>query len=350
MKKRINFIDTLFNNEGHYVDDIINYKYLLKDYELHYFVNGDISQENKIRLEGFILHESSTNDKSTFGEIKYLMSIKKQINKNDFNFIMSCKYVSLFLFSVFNKFYNYYLLVHFFPTVKINLYKAILNYLLKNCNGFMVLDIFVKDNILNKFGILNNSKISVIHSRDIKNNQVTLNCNNKIKLSFIGSMNQYKDILLLTNLIKKNYYKNIEFGFYSKGILPYLKDTETLNILNIKDQYFSEQEFNQYLCESDFVFLSYTDDYGIRFSGMLCDALSNGCQLICNDNPSFKYYVEKYNCGYVFRDEDELHKILTNLQKLNINEEIYNDYSQQTREKLFLNIVENFYGDKRCDF
>ena len=30
-------------------------------------------------------------------------------------------------------------------------------------------------------------------------------------------------------------YKNIEFGFYSKGILPYLKDTETLNILNIKE-------------------------------------------------------------------------------------------------------------------
>lgn len=234
MKKRINFLDTLFNNEGHYVDDIINYKYLLKDYELHYFVNGDISQENKIRLEGFILHESSTNDKSTFGEIKYLMSIKKQINKNDFNFIMSCKYVSLFLFSVFNKFYNYYLLVHFFPTVKINLYKAILNYLLKNCNGFMVLDIFVKDNILNKFGILNNSKISVIHSRDIKNNQVTLNCNKTIIYWL------YEDILLLTNLIKKNYYKNIEFGFYSKGILPYLKDTETLNI---KDQYFSEQEF-----------------------------------------------------------------------------------------------------------
>jgi len=345
--KRLNFIDTLFNNEGHYIDDIINYKYLLKDYELHYFVNGDISHENKKRLEGFNLHESSTNDKSTFGEIKYLVSIKKQLGANDFNFIMSCKYISLFLFSVFNRFYNYYLLVHFFPTVKVNLYKVILSDLLKNSNGFMVLDIFVKNDILNKFRISKNNKIFIIHSRDIKNNQVTLNCNNKIKLSFIGSMNQYKDILLLTNLIKKNYYKNIEFGFYSKGILPYLQNIETTNILNIQDQYFSEAEFNRFLCESDFIFLSYTINYGLRFSGMLCDALSNDCQLICNDNASFKYYIEKYNCGYMFRDEDELHKILTNLQKLSINEEIYDDYSEETREQLFLNIVENFYGDKR---
>jgi len=345
--KRLNFIDTLFNNEGHYIDDIINYKYLLKDYELHYFVNGDISQENKKKLEGFILHESSTIDKSIFGEIKYLVSIKKQLGANDLNFIMSCKYTSLFLFSVFTRFYNYYLLVHFFPTVNINLYKAILNYLLKNCNGFMVLDNFVKDDILNKLGILNNSKISVIHSRDIKKNKAPLNRNGKIKLSFIGLMSQYKDISLLINLIKKNYYQNIEFGFYSKGILPYLQNIETTNILDIQDRYFSRVEYNRLLCESDFIFLSYTKDYGVRFSGMLCDALNSGCQLICNDNPSFKYYIEKYNCGYIFRDEDELHKILTNLQKSNINEEIYNDYSQQKREKLFLDIVENFYGDKR---
>lgn len=345
--KRLNFIDALFNNEGHYIDDIINYKYLLKDYEVHYFVNGEISQENKKQLEGFILHESSTNDKSIFGGIKYLVSIKNQLGANDLNFIMSCKYTSLFLFSVFNRFYNYYLLVHFFPTVRRNLYRAILNYLLKNCNGFMVLDNFVKDDILNKLGILNSSKIFVIHTRDIKKNQVSLNRSGKIKLSFIGSMSQYKDISLLINLIKKNHYQNIEFGFYSKGILPYLQNIETTNILDVQDRYFSRVEYNRLLCESDFVFLSYTKDYGVRFSGILCDALNSGCQLICNDNPSFKYFIKKYNCGYIFRDEDELHKILMNLRKLSINEKIYYDYSEETRKQLFLNIIENFYGVKK---
>lgn len=343
MKRRINLIDALFDNEGHYVADVLKYKYLLIDYEIHYFINGFLDNKNKVLLEGFVVHEAMKVN-SFFGEVRYLINIFRQVDKTAFNFIMSCKYAALFVSSVYYSFYSYFVLIHFFPTRNKMFHKSSLNYILNKCNGFVVLDEYVKNDVLRNLDRAHSYKVFVVHSRDIVHSTVSKKNSGKIKVSFIGSMNHYKDISSLLELISHNFYDNIEFGFYSKGIYPLLQKLNSFNRVVVRDEYFSDVEFNQYLRNSDYLYLSYTQDYGIRFSGMLFDALNNGCQLICNHNPSFNFYINKYNCGYVFRDQQELDSILRNLQRLEINNEIYDHYCYEVREKLFLNILDNFFN------
>jgi hypothetical protein len=340
LQKRINFIDALFSNEGHYIDDVEKYSFLSNDYELHYFVNGKMNPENKKRLSNFIIHESESNT-SLLGLIKYMFSIQKNLLTDDFNFIMSIKYIPLFIYSFINRKFNYFVLIHFFPTTKKRLNTFILTYLLKKTHGFMVLDIFVKENLEMIMGC--NNKINVIHSRDIKALSLIKNNTSNIKVSFIGSMNAHKDILTLIEIIEEDKYLDIEFYFYSKGISCYFKNSNLKNKVTVKDEYFSNEDYEYYLKSSDFVYLAYKSDYGVRFSGMLCDALSNGCQLICNDNLSFDYYIDKYNVGYIFKNKKELNNILKNIRKLDLNKEIYNDYSREKREHMFTNIVKKFY-------
>ena len=347
MKKRINFIEGLFSNEGHYIDEIEKYKYLETKYELVYFINGKVNELDKKRLKHLSIVEYDCGH-SLVGSIKFFMKVFNDCKKEDFNFVMSCKYVSLFIASKMSFFYKYFLLVHFFPTVNVGLYKLIFNNLINNINGLFVFEEYVANEIQEK--INSNKKINILHARDIKYS-IREKIDEKFTVSFIGAMNIFKEVDSLLSLLNFNYYENIKFKFYSKNITNFISNKYfNQNDIEIIDAYLTSEDYNNYMKDSDFIFLSYKYAYGIRVPAMVFDSLSNGCQLICNDNPSFNYYIEKYNCGYVFRDEDELHKILTNLQKLNINEEIYDDYSQQTREKLFLNIVENFYGDKRCDF
>jgi glycosyltransferase involved in cell wall biosynthesis len=341
LKQRINFVDSLFSNEGHYIDDVVKYSFLSNNYELHYFINGNISFENRNKLSSFIIHESESNT-SLLGLIKYMIRIQQDLLTDDFNFIMSIKYIPLFIYSFISRKSNYFVLIHFFPTIKKRLNTFLLNYLLKKTNGFLVLDTFVKNDLEIYLG--ENEKIKTIHSRDIKLSSSIKSNDSLVKVSFIGAMNSHKDILTLIEIIEENKYPDIEFYFYSKGISRYFKNSNLKNKVTVKDEYFSNEDYKHYLKSSDFVYLAYKSDYGVRFSGILCDALSNGCQLLCNDNLSFEYYIDKYNVGYIFRNKEELNDILKNVRKLDLNEDIYDDYSREKREQMFTNIVKEFYG------
>ncbi len=338
--KKINFIDALFSNEGHYINDILLYKYLSSDFKLHYFVNGNISKENRKKLAGFTLHEYQFNP-TIFGIIKFLFKVKKSISKDDFNFVMSVKYISLFIFSVTSRFYGYFLLIHFMPTVNIIVNRFVINSISRKCCGLMALDVFVKTSIDNQ---INNSNVVIIHSRDLEKCVPRAEVVDDIQVSFIGAMNVYKDISLLIELLTENNYKNIRFSFYSKGIECYLDDAVFKSVVNIEDKYLSECEFDKYLKESDFLFLSYKKEYGIRFSGMVFDAINNDCQIICNDNPSFNYYINNYRVGRVFNTKEELHSIILALEKSNISESIYDDYSKAKRQSLFLESVNTHFS------
>jgi len=341
VKQRINFIDALFSNEGHYIDDINKYSYLALDYDLHYFVNGKISEKNKTFLEGFTVHES-TGNKSIFGLIMYLRTVRKQISRKDFNFVMSVKYLSLFIFSITSNFYNFFLLVHFFPTSKIFLNRIVLRFLLLKSNGFMVLDKSVKLHLESIIG--KNGNVNVIRSRDIEisDENEEKKASDKLVLTFVGAMNSYKDVSLLIELLTENYYSNIEFRFFSKGISFYIKGLLEKNFIVVKDEYFSKEDYKRYLQESDYIYLAYYSNYGVRFSGMAFDALSNACPVICNDNPSF-HFLNQYNACEKFSNKFELDDILINLSRKIPDGKIYKDFSRGNREAEFLTLVKKFF-------
>lgn len=345
--KKINFIESLYSEEGHYVDDIAKYEFLKDTYELHYHVNGRISGKNKKLLKNFIIHEYDCNGNGIIDQIIFLKKVTKKISNDEFNFIMSIKYISLFLYLSFFTSFKFYLLIHFFPTIRQGLYRSILKNIWKKSNALFVLDEPVKINLEKKLDI--SKKIYVIHSRDVyKDHYKKVKNKNKLSLLVIGAMNQYKEVDDLLSLLCKNSYENIDFKFYAKGINRYLEkydvdNLKKLNSLDIKDRYFDRDEYEKFLEESDFVYIAYTKDYGIRFSGILFDALNKGCQIVCNNNELFKSYVDKYYAGYIYNTKQELHIILTNLKTLEINRTIYSDYSKKERERLFIKYLENHY-------
>ncbi|MDE1223750.1 hypothetical protein MCT03_05370 [Vibrio aestuarianus] len=339
MKKRINFVDVLFSNEGHYVCDIKKYSYLERKYELHYFINGELNDKNRLRLRSFTVHESPKKS-SLLGQFRYLMSIRKLLSLDDFNFIMSTKYISLLVFSLLSNFYSYFLLVHFFPTTKILSNKAILWFLLNKSNGFMVLDRSVKENIERFIG--KSKGIEVIRSRDLEIPNHHDSCNSNLVVSFIGAINSYKDISQLLELLNEKHYPGLEFHLYSKGITEYVCGMSDLNNVVIKDEYFSPVDYSNYLKESDYIFLSYKPSYGVRFSGMVFDALNYGCPIICNDNPSFKF-LSKYNACRMFSNKADLDEILLTLEKAMVDEKIYVDFSKEEREIVFFNLLNRHF-------
>lgn len=339
LKKKINFVDALFSNEGHYVCDIQKYNYLSEKYELHYFINGKLNKQNRAQLSNFIIHESLGN-KSLLGQIKYLFNIKAMLTNKDFNFFMSIKYTSLFVFSLLTNFYAFFLLVHFFPTTRILFNKASLWFILKRSNGFMVLDKSVKDDVEGHIGKI--GEIKVIHSRDLILPKNDNKSDNKLVVSFIGAINAYKDVSLLIELLNEKHYPGLEFHLYSKGITEYTNGILAINNILIKDEYFSPRDYSVYLKESDYIFLSYKPNYGVRFSGMVFDGLNNGCQLICNDNLSFNF-VSQYNIGRLFSNKTELNQILLTLKNKKVEGKIYKHYSKEHRELIFNKIIERHF-------
>lgn len=342
---KINFIEGLFSNEGHYIDDIIKYEFLKDSYELHYYINGKMNKNNKeiLKNANIIVHEYDYG-KNFIGQILFLDKISTNISNKDFNFVMSIKYIPFYIYINFINSFDYYLLVHFFPTVKQKIYKYVLKKLWEKSKALLVLDKPVKIELSKKIDTF--EKIYVIHSRDIekkivqKNNEMQ---KNKLSVIVIGAINEYKEMDDLLELISEKQYSNIELRFCAKGIRSLLEcyDNNILkkNLSVVKDKYLDIDEYKKCLEEADFVYIAYKKSYGIRFSGILFDAINNGCQIICNSYDAFRYYINKYNIGYEFSNKSELDEILSNLKKLTINDDIYIDYSSKRRKELFLDII-----------
>jgi len=338
LKQRVNLIEGLFSNEGHFVKDIKNYDYLHKEYDVHYYINGSLNEVNKNELKDFTVHEYK-DSKKLLGKIFFHLFVFKSVNKKDYNLIMSAKYIPLLISSLFSRFWSYYLLVHFFPVSSFYINKLVLSTLYYFTNGFFVLSDSVKNDVSSKIIGCRTGSIRVIHSRDIeaktKNDK-----KEKFVFSFIGAMNEFKDVSLLLNLIKEVKYSNVQFRFYSKGIKPYLKSIGSENEVIIKDEYFTPDEYDKFMSESDFVFVSYTQCYGVRFSGIVFDALNAGAQVVCNSNRSFDGFVN-YNAISEFSNEHELDRILKNLKINGIDKSLLDQFSSINRKRIFTQTLES---------
>ena len=342
MKYKINFIDALFNSEGHFINDINNFSFLADKYNLYYFINGSISNSSKNISKKFTLYQYNKGH-SIIKQIVFLFYSFFKINSIDFNYILSTNYISLSVISLFFR-KNIYVLIHFIPTRNLFLYKLILKLLLYRSIGFIFLNEYVMLDFQKKI-FLNKNKQFVINSRDLNFNSFKLS-NNKIKtVLFIGAFNEFKSVDVLIELINTYYYPNVRFIFASKGIEKLIPNLITKNTVIVKDDYLSEKDYNDFMDIADFVFISYIKDYGVRFSGTFIDAVKHSCNTICNDLEIFKYFTSKYNTGYIFNNENDLHSILLDLKNFDVNPEIYNDFSSKKRESDLLSITKNYFDN-----
>lgn len=268
--------------------------------------------------------------------IKNIFVISQVLKRNENKTIGTVSFLCLFLASFFTKKWNYNLVIHFFPSVHFKLYKFLFSIFIRKCKNIIVFADCVRQDLLQKTGLNSSSKIIEIHPREIQQKEKILN--NKVTVLCIGNLNSMKLVEPLFSVIQKKKFTNINFKFICNGIQKRLENVNFKNIcqnkIEIQDRFPSLDEYSSELYEASYVFFDYSKMYGVRFSGVLLDALSQGTPVICCNNVSFTSVVKKYNCGFVFNTEVELAMILEQIDAgkavfPKISQELIDSYSER---------------------
>lgn len=325
------FCDLMYEKEGHFDQDFEKF---------NGWCNGALTH---IKMESENLKKDINN------AIECLKLVGHKV-------IGSAHYIPLFIASRFCHNWDYSLIIHFFPENRPYLYKHIIKTFIKKCNRIIVFDKAVKAYLIKKTGTKYIDKIYIMHTREVTKNATlpSHNENQKIQVLMIGSLNCSKIIKPLLEAIKNNKYENIEFKFVCHGINKRLiddnfdleKDSEK-NSVTFEDRFPDLDEYKMLLHNSDYLYLAYTKEYGIRTSGVLLDSLSQGTPVIVNDNATLLGFIENYNCGFSYSTTQELFKVLSDINNGTIvrpmfSDNLYIDFSEENNRK---NARENLLGE-----
>lgn len=271
-----------------------------------------------------------------------ILVISKVLRRKENKTIGTVSFLCLFIVSFLSKNWNYNLVIHFFPICHCNLYKFLFSVFIKKCKKIIVFANCVKEDILLKTNSKLDSKIVVIHQRELHFLKKEQTVEEKTILC-IGNLNSIKLIEPLFHILQEHKFEHINFKFICNGIQKRLSNMGFSNILNnnlrIEDRFPVLEDYLSEINKATYTFLDYSEKYGIRCSAVMLDSLSQGTPVICCKNPSFSELVEKYNCGYIFHNDIELKNILLGinsgiLKTPSISELLINFYSERENKKL----------------
>lgn len=277
-----------------------------------------------------------------YGLLRNIFVISKVLKRKENKTIGTASFLCLFISSFISRNWNYNLVIHFFPTVHINLYKFLFSIFIKRCKNIIVFANCVKKDILSKTNSKLGSKIIEIHTRELHIIERKQNKDEKTILC-IGNLNSMKLIEPLFRILQTCKFQNLHFKFICNGIQKRLSAMSFTNVLNnnleTEDRFPALNEYLEEINKATYTFLDYSDKYGIRCSAIMLDSLSQGTPVICCQNPSFSELVEKYKCGYIFHNDAELNDILLKINSEviitpSISKDLMNFYSENENKKL----------------
>ncbi|MES5169654.1 hypothetical protein ABVC73_15145 [Prevotella melaninogenica] len=94
---------------------------------------------------------------------------------------------------------------------------------------------------------------------------------------------------------------------------PNLKTNIAPNIINIT-KYLSKEEYQNLFLKSDYILLSYPQDFGYRVSGVSYECFSNKKRMLIHSNPSFDYCKDYFNYNPFYNSNEELIALIKKLQ------------------------------------
>lgn len=154
-----------------------------------------------------------------------------------------------------------------------------------------------------------------------------------LHLLFIGTLRAFKNVEFCIESLKKLHNPNIFYTIAGrcKTDVAYNKKVERLisdmpNVHRI-DRYIPEEEYNRLMEECDFLILCDKTQASCASNGTMSEALLMGKPIIAPNINPFKYEVETYGVGYLYKygDIDSLCSILLKAQ---------DQGTEQFREKL----------------
>lgn len=310
------YCDFLYTPTGHHDQDFM----VLNNYCDGKLTHIKRNEKNLIKNIFIIAHILRLPDKKTVG---------------------TASFICLFIASVLVRRWDYNLVIHFIPMNRYKFYKFLLGIFIKKCKRIFVFADCVKQNLIEECHIDNADKIFELHSRTLP--LVQKNTNAKPVILIIGVLNEMKRLERLLSVVEKKHFSNLSFRFLCKGISQRIADTgfsnSCQNDVFVSDCFPTLEEYRTELYKADYSFLDYDASYGVRCSAVLLDSLGQGTPVIVNENKSFEPIVKKYGCGFAFRTEEELAKILDDINKTNIsypfiNTELLDFYSETNNKKL----------------
>jgi hypothetical protein len=171
----------------------------------------------------------------------------------------------------------------------------------------------------------------------------------KIILATLGFQDENKNpISFIKNFQKINnqdgkykYYiiGNIELNTYKK-IQKICKFDKSIIIEN---KYLEYREYKNYFDKADIIVIPESKNYEYMPSGITWDCFSNKKNFFAPNNALFKFYLNKYKVGYIYKKNNlpDLFKKIKSLKKNSQNEfaKLHHDYSQKQNIKILKKIL-----------
>lgn len=199
-------------------------------------------------------------------------------------------------------------------SLKTNRIKRAIFALYKEKIEHLVFEEYMKEYLVNEQNIpaeiINVMPHSLNKNRDNKNEEEYL-----INLVGISNSNSEEMINKLITLEKeKGIFKNNNLKVVLKSKEKVFYD----GFLKVVCGYLADDEYNGYISNTEFIFIPFPNDFGLRESGTLMDAMSNHKKVIASTIKLMEYYKVEYpHICFTFNNIENLIDILTSK---NINE------------------------------
>lgn len=351
-------------DEEHYIFNLSFFKVILNIYKgkkIIYFGNENqikklkniLNDKKIIYIELKIAKQEKLNKINfLYEELKNCLILKNKIKQYSVEEIfVTTSYPQVILFTkilLYNKKINYVMHGYLewinkkFKFWNLGFYMLPALKLFKKKKKYIVLGESIKENLIKKVPSIFSEIIVMDHpyleiTKDKrKKKSIKKERYKGIKIGTIGAGNKSKGndfLFLLETYLEKNQIKNVELyhiGKIEKEILP----KKTNVILPSKEKMLSEEEYNNYINELDYILYFYpSSSYKLTASGAIFDAIFKEKPIIAIKNDYFEYIFNKSeNIGYLCKDFEEVKNKVKEISSGEQNNEYF--YQKNELKKL----------------
>ena len=139
----------------------------------------------------------------------------------------------------------------------------------------------------------------------------------KIKFLTVGTISKSKNPLSFVKewvRLKPEILKYIEYEIAGKAMdisgIELVKEIENCKNILFTDAYIADDAYEKLMKEADFMVIPYSGEYTKYVtSGVMWDCFERGKPIVCPDIEPFKYYINQFKIGYLYK-EGELEKTI----------------------------------------
>ncbi|RLQ94813.1 glycosyltransferase family protein [Falsibacillus albus] len=291
------FLDFLYP-KGHqrFSKDLI--KYLSDIYDVNviakqgYYIDftDDLQKVNKLEEHNFKIGDNWLLSRISSLNVMLKSAIFIKKNKSDYILVSSFDTITFAIGKIFFRNKDKMYIVHHNNVdeldnkYKLKIFKSYMN----NVNH-IVLEGFIKDYLVNEIGV--NKKNVFVLPHPLYINET---CKEQREKYLCIGLSNSNDEYFIEQIIKTEKENKKFLNSRKKVILKSKKYEFDNGYLKVVKGYLKKEKYDEYVSNSEYIFMPFPDTFCYRMSGTLMDALSNKKIVLGSDIPLMRYYTRKY--------------------------------------------------------